>query len=111
MVEGLAQAHLDYLPTGFSNRISPQASGSPSRIAAWYLSPASRWPNPCNCSIPCALLLKSYQNMSLRDFHRPRSDESYQVTPEWVWYYLTRHEAGHQTQKLLIKRLFIQQQR
>jgi len=56
------------------------------------------------------LQLKSYQRMSLEDFRRPRSYEPYKVTPEWVLFHLTRHEAGHQAQMLLIKRLYIQQQ-
>lgn len=56
------------------------------------------------------LLLKSYQNMSLEDFRCPRSYEPYEVTPEWVLYHLTRHEAGHQGQMLLIRRLYAQQE-
>lgn len=57
------------------------------------------------------LLLKSYQTMSPEDFRRPRRYEPYDVTPEWVLYHLTRHEAGHQAQMLILKRLYTQQQR
>lgn len=40
-------------------------------------------------------LLRSFQQMSLDDFRRPRHLERYAVTPEWILFHLLHHEAEH----------------
>ncbi|MDX2005685.1 MAG: DinB family protein [Meiothermus sp.] len=50
-----------------------------------------------------SLLLEAFRGMPTDDFYRPRSLPSYDVTPQWVLYHLTRHEAAHQGQILQIK--------
>lgn len=40
-------------------------------------------------------LLASFREMSLEEFHRPRSFPNYDVTPEWVIHHLIQHEAEH----------------
>ncbi len=42
-----------------------------------------------------ALVLETYQPMTLDEFRRPRSLPQYDVTPEWVLHHLTQHEAEH----------------
>lgn len=51
------------------------------------------------------LLVQTYLQMDAEDFRRPRIYDDRDVSPEWVLYHLTRHEAQHQGQILLIKRL------
>jgi uncharacterized damage-inducible protein DinB len=42
-----------------------------------------------------ALVLETYQTMTLADFRRPRQLPQYDVTPEWVLHHLIQHEAEH----------------
>lgn len=49
------------------------------------------------------LLLEAYRPMPLEDFRRLRKTDSGDLTPEWVLHHLTRHEAEHQGQMLLLK--------
>lgn len=51
------------------------------------------------------LLIQTYLQMDAQDFRRPRIYDDREVSPQWVLYHLTRHEAAHQGQILLIKRL------
>jgi uncharacterized damage-inducible protein DinB len=48
------------------------------------------------------LLLKTYQAMTLVDFHHPRELENYDVTPSWVLHHLCQHEAEHRMELRLI---------
>lgn len=43
-------------------------------------------------------LLESYRHLALDDFRQPRHLAQYSVTPEWVVYHLTQHEAEHRSQ-------------
>ncbi|TYS67488.1 DinB family protein [Sutcliffiella horikoshii] len=43
-------------------------------------------------------LLSHFRSLSLEDWHRARVFEEYDVTPEWVIYHLTEHEAHHRGQ-------------
>lgn len=40
-------------------------------------------------------LLASFREMSLEEFHRPRTFPDYAVTPEWVLHHLIQHEVEH----------------
>ncbi|MGA7669001.1 MAG: DinB family protein [Nitrolancea sp.] len=42
-----------------------------------------------------ALVLETYQPMTLADFRRARQLPQYDVTPEWVLHHLMQHEAEH----------------
>ncbi|KYG29563.1 DinB family protein [Alkalihalobacillus trypoxylicola] len=39
-----------------------------------------------------------FQQMSLAEYRRPRTFDTYNVTPEWVIYHLIEHEANHRGQ-------------
>ncbi len=43
--------------------------------------------------------------MTLEDFRRPRSAESYDVTPEWTIHHLVLHEAEHRGEMATIRSL------
>ena len=49
------------------------------------------------------LLMETYQNMTLVDFHRPRVLEVYDVTPSWVLHHLCQHEAEHRMELRMIR--------
>ena len=43
-------------------------------------------------------LLDCFRTMTIQDFGRARSLVHYDVTPQWVLYHLTQHEAEHRSQ-------------
>jgi uncharacterized damage-inducible protein DinB len=43
-------------------------------------------------------LLEELRGMTAEDFHRPRSLESYDVSPAWVLHHLAQHEAEHRSE-------------
>jgi uncharacterized damage-inducible protein DinB len=52
-----------------------------------------------------AKLKDTYTKMDMSEFRRLRHSERHDVTPEWVLYYLSQHEAEHRGQINLLKRL------
>ncbi|MBZ0291739.1 MAG: DinB family protein [Anaerolineae bacterium] len=50
-----------------------------------------------------ALLMDTYQQMSLEDFRRARVLEAYDVTPEWVLHHLCQHEAEHRDEMIALR--------
>lgn len=50
-----------------------------------------------------AVLLDAFRGMSLDEFCRVRRLPNYDVTPEWVLFHLTHHEASHQGELTLVR--------
>jgi uncharacterized damage-inducible protein DinB len=50
-----------------------------------------------------AVLLGSLQRMTIEEFRRQRRLATYDVTPEWVLYHLSQHEAEHRGQILELR--------
>lgn len=51
-------------------------------------------------------LLDAFRNMTEEDYRTVRSLDPYDVTPEWVLFHLTQHEAEHRGQIQEMVRLF-----
>lgn len=49
------------------------------------------------------LLLRTLHRMSEDDFRAPRRVDEYEITPEWVCFHLTQHEAEHRGQIGMIR--------
>ncbi|PYE55000.1 DUF664 domain-containing protein [Deinococcus yavapaiensis] len=52
-----------------------------------------------------ALLLDTFEHMTVDDFVRPRSLPRYDVTPQWVLAHLALHESNHKGQILTLRTL------
>lgn len=53
-----------------------------------------------------ARLIETFTAMSLDDYYRPRSLERYDVTPEWVLFHLSQHEAEHRAELNSLRQRF-----